>query len=49
MAMVNAKAKDRLFFIYDSTLVEQINLLKRAITEVRREISLYNKPDDFYQ
>ena len=49
MAMVNAKAKEKLSFIYDSTLVEQINLMKRNITEIKRRIRLYNRPDNFYQ
>ncbi len=49
MAMVNAKAKKNLFFIYDSILIEQINLMKRNITEIKRKMSLYNRPDNFYQ
>jgi hypothetical protein len=48
MAMVNAKAEMELSFIYDSTLVEQINLMKRSITEIKRKMSLYNRPDNFY-
>ena len=46
---VLAKAKKKLSLIYDSTLVEQINLMKRNITETKRRISLYNRPDIFYQ
>ena len=46
--MVNAKAKKELSFIYDSTLVEQINLMKRNISEIKRRISLYNRPNNFY-
>ncbi len=49
MAMVNAKAKKKLFFIYDSMLVEQINLMKMNITEIKWKMSLYNSPDNFYQ
>ncbi|NOS35911.1 MAG: hypothetical protein GQ522_04670 [Deltaproteobacteria bacterium] len=47
--MVNAKAKKNLFFIYDGILIEQINLMKRNITEIKRKMSLYNSPDNFYQ
>ena len=46
---VLANAKKKLSFIYDSTLVEQINLMKRNITEIKRRISLYNRPDNFYK
>jgi hypothetical protein len=49
MAMVNAKAKEKLSFICDSMFVEQINLMKRNITKIKRRISLYNRPDNFYQ
>ena len=46
---VLANANKKLSFIYDSTLVEQINLMKRDITKIKRRISLYNRPDNFYQ
>jgi hypothetical protein len=46
---VLSNAKKKVSFIYDSTLVEQINLMKRNITEIKRRISLYNRPDNFYQ
>ena len=46
--MVNAKTKKELSFIYDSTLVEQINLMKRSISEIKRKMSLYNRPNNFY-
>ncbi len=46
---VLSNAKKKVSFIYDSTLVEQINLMKRNITEIKKRIRLYNRPDIFYQ